>query len=74
MKTSIQITDSYSNKQDAQQALAFQSIQEGYLGGRVLPPNDVKPLWRMQVFNDPCNVQFNDWLPDGMRLVVIPLH
>jgi hypothetical protein len=66
----IQVTDEYKSQSDAQQALASQAIQDGYLGGRVINPG-IKGGWRIQAFHKADGITESSFLPDGMRLVTL---
>lgn len=71
MKTAIQVTDTYTSEAEAIQAMEFQKIQEGYLGGRVLPPTASRDGWKMQSFHSWENAA-PEWLPEGMKFVYVP--
>ena len=63
--TLLQITESYDSREDCLQAFTFQTEQDGYRGGRLLPPSDLDPQWRLQCFHD--DDEGSGWLPDGCR-------
>lgn len=68
----IQIMETAPNEAVAREIFAGQREQIGYLGGRILPPSPVKPGWRVQVFIEDDGGAGSDWLPHGMRRVIIP--
>lgn len=77
----IQVMERFGKEADARECFAFNATQAGFLGGRILEPlgpafwTNGAPLrtgWTVQVFFDADGVQRGDWLPDGMRLVIIP--
>lgn len=74
MLKAIQIMEDAKDETEAISMLEAMRIQLGFLGGRVLPPAGVvgKGSWRVQVFVADVPNPMNDWLPDGMRHVVIP--
>lgn len=69
----LQFTDTFDNEEDAVQALEGLKIQDGYLGGRVMPPTPSKPGWRLQAFfqDEPEAAANSAGLPDGMRRVLL---
>ena len=73
MTTLLQYVEEAPDERIAQEYFAFLQGQEGYLGGRLLPPGPGKPLWRVQVFflDDDPSVP-NELFPDGVRRVTIP--
>ena len=56
---------------DAQDALYHYTLQDGFLGGRILPPKFGR-RWTAQAFFKADGVCLGDWLPDGMRRVLVP--
>lgn len=56
----------------AHEALEGLKLQQGYLGGRLLEPNDVVRQWRVQAFFQDEPVAAGGWLPEGCRRVFIP--
>lgn len=68
--TMIQYVVETLTRDDAIQALADLSKQDGYLGGRALPCGPGKPH-RAQAFFRADGVQPGDALPDDCRLVVV---
>lgn len=71
MRWAIQIVEPARDEAEARAMLAGLALQDGYLGGRVLPPSDVKPGWRVQGFMED-EPEAQGWLPDGMRRVIVP--
>ena len=66
----IQVIAVFKTSSEAKEALEAQAIQDGYLGGRVLPSTPEKPGWKVQTFfEDP---EPDCWLPDDTRHVIIP--
>lgn len=72
--TAIQYVDDATSEGAAEQVLGELALQDGYLGGRLLPPANQrgKDTWRVQAFFDATGVHHDDQLPDGCRLVVVP--
>jgi hypothetical protein len=66
----LQVTDSCRKWETAYEVLAGQRQQVGYLGGRLYQRDG---LWHMQAFHDATGLQLGGWLPDGMRVCVLPL-
>lgn len=71
MRWAIQVMETARDLAEANDMLAGLTLQDGFLGGRVLTPSPVEPTWRVQGFmqDEP---EAAGWLPDGMRRVVIP--
>jgi len=71
MRRAIQVVETAHSWDEAYEMLRGLATQDGYLGGRVLPPGPGKP-WRVQGFvvDEPhaCDM----WLPDGCRRVMMP--
>jgi hypothetical protein len=67
MREAIEVLDAYQCGTDALQSFDFQKAQDGYLGGRILPPSNIYPRYRVQTFHKVDGE--TDWLPDGMRRV-----
>jgi hypothetical protein len=67
----IQISESARTWDEAYSMLRGLSNQEGYLGGRVMPPSAGKP-WRVQVLVEDNPHAGDMWLPDGCRRVLVP--
>ena len=67
----LQFTDTSKSEEEANQQLKALKLQDGYIGGRVLPPSGSKPGWRVQAFfiDEP---EAKGVLPDGMRRVILP--
>jgi len=67
----LQFTDTSKSEEEANQQLKALKLQDGYIGGRVLPPSASKPGWRVQAFfiDEP---EAKGVLPDGMRRVILP--
>lgn len=78
MRRAIQLIEEFGDKQNAEACLDAFTMQDGYLGGRILPPNPSKGGWRVQAFFEdesewnPYRDDARGWLPDGMRHVLIP--
>lgn len=68
----IQVVEPARDELDAQQMLEGLTVQDGFLGGRVLPPGVGKPDWRVQGFFQDEPEAVEGPLPDGMQRVVIP--
>lgn len=70
----IQYVEPAKTPAEAQAMLDAMRLQDGFVGGRVLPAGAGKPD-RMQAFFDPqpdCAMMTFSWLPDGMRRVLVP--
>jgi hypothetical protein len=65
----LQSIDRVATETEAHQTLAAMAEQDGYLGGRVLPPRDGLG-WRVQMFWAD-DVPENGPLPDGYRRVLL---
>ncbi len=72
MLRAIQIYEACETEDEARLIHEAQSQQEGYLGGRVLPPGAGKPGWKSQTFHDATGLSNDGWLPDGCRIVLVP--
>lgn len=70
MMRALQVMESARDENEAREMLAGLALQDGYLGGRVLEPSASEPNWRVQGFMD--DEPEADWLPDGVRRVVVP--
>ena len=83
----LQVVESFHNQADAEEAFRLQQIQDGYLGGRILPPPTLgwwepegsRPSteWRIQVFFEDCNPSEDGnspaFMPDGVsRVLILP--
>lgn len=65
----LQHVEEAPSEEAAYEYLEGLALQDGYLGGRVLPKGSGKP-WRAQAFfEDEPNA---DWLPEGTRRVLMP--
>lgn len=73
MLNAIQLIETAKDQAEAQEMLDCLTLQVDYLGGRLLPPGGVvsKSTWRVQAFFADVAASTGDWLPDGMRRVVI---
>lgn len=71
MRWTIEVLESATGATQADEMLAGLRQQVGYLGGRVLPPSDSKPGWRVQAFMDNDGVT-SGWLPDGCHYRLTP--
>lgn len=67
----LQVVESARTLVEAEEMLAAQAEQEGYVGGRALPAGGGKPA-RMQAFFDDDGTMKGSWLPDGVRRVFVP--
>lgn len=66
----IQYYEVFETVQEAQECFLAMAIQEGFLGGRVL---ETVNGWASQTFLDcPEHLNFEDILPGGERVVLIP--
>jgi hypothetical protein len=70
--TALQWMEETRNASDAEQTLAGMALQDGWLGGWILPPTDITPAWRVQGFMSADGVDPLGWLPDGLRYVTLP--
>lgn len=60
-----------STEAAARQALAAMTLQDGFLGGRVVPPGSGKPGWKAQAFFEDVPMT---QMPEGMRRVIVPAN
>ncbi len=73
MLRAYQLVDSFLTDRDAEESLAFLRTQVDFLGGRVLPATAVHPTPRVQAFfAADVGALESEWLPDGVRLVLVP--
>lgn len=70
-----QYTEEFANESEAQEAFDFLLGQADSHGGRLLPPCSTRAGWLVQTFHDApdCIGGPGLWLPDGMRVVFVPL-
>lgn len=66
----LQLTEPFQLKDDALDALECLRVQQGFLGGRVLAPRTGATEYTLQAFFRDEGLG-GEWLPDGMRRVVI---
>lgn len=66
-----QFVATFASEGAAREALDGQEVQDGFLGGRILPPHPAKPGWRVQSFW--ADLGDKSALPDGMRRVYCPV-
>lgn len=67
----FQVMEEARDEDEAQAVLAGLAEQDGYMGGRVLPPGPGKP-WRVQAFMEDDPSVPEHLLPEGVRRVLIP--
>lgn len=76
MTRAVQYIDTLASRLDAEEQLAGLALQDGFLGGRILPPTSIYPGWRLQAFfhyeSGQTALDINSWLPTGCRVVLIP--
>jgi hypothetical protein len=72
MQTAIQWIETAATEEQAEACLEGMRGQDGFLGGWVLPANEITPAWRAQGFMDATGVDPRGWLPDGLRFVHLP--
>lgn len=74
MIRALQLTEDFQTAMEAREALDTLRTQAGCLGGRILQPGPTRCSWGIQAFfQDEGISDINgQWLPDGLRRVVIP--
>lgn len=74
MLKAIQYTETLANELEADSTISYLSLQDGFLGGRVLAPSPEKPGWRIQIFfrDETGKELLHCLLPDGCKAVLIP--
>lgn len=68
----IQILGEFECAGQAKEAMHQMRQQDGFVGGRILPPSPSEPKYRVQTFHDAAGVAVGDVLPEGCRLVLVP--
>jgi hypothetical protein len=63
----VQNVEEAKTEAEAQEIFAQLQTQQGYQGGRIIPPSPAKPGWRVQTFYEDAQ----GWLPDGCRRVLV---
>jgi hypothetical protein len=66
----VQYMDHPRDRDEAVSMLGECRRQVDFIAGRVLPPTDTKPGWRLQCLFQDCGHDLP--LPDGMRRVIVP--
>ncbi len=72
MEWAIQIIGEAYGIDEAEAMLEGQKEQEGYLGGRIVPPNPIRASYMIQTFHATNGEHPRGWLPDGCRHVLLP--
>lgn len=71
MKAMLQITDTLPTAEAANQVLAGLALQDGYEYGRVMPPSQSKPGYRVQAFLRDDG-SYIDGSMENVRRVMVP--
>ena len=73
-ESAIEYTETARTEQEAEEILHGLRIQDGYRGGRILPPSSSKPGWRVQALfeDEPSAGPLGVEIMEGTRRVTVP--